>query len=890
MKHEVVTERVQNDRPPLFIVDQEGFFLDHFASELSAEFLPIILTKKSIPPKTYPHAVIINQGSRYPKIPDNSFQGVYVFVGSETPHSDFFSALLREVKNREIPFYFISPLRLIKRKFLTLVTSYSLGQVFLYGDIIDKNFWNTPARALVDQANENESLLLKNQGLSSLYPATSEFIAATIIRLSIVEKLKIAVTAILPEGLEYEISFARLLQQVNPLLRVDYLKAKERRGQTVQIPEGTAVVLQPRESLKEWLREHGMRKDHKREPLKKRRRRFIFSFDAIFLSLLVPAIIVLTYVLITLGASLVGQRLLVRAVREATTLHLQDAAVSAKSSRALFSLGTAMANGILSPLRNTPFRSLAEEIVEKSSFGETVAGLLGSSVSAGETYLSMVSGERRVSKDEFSGATQDVKNNLLLLSLLQEDSRLPEEYKETVASYKKTTGLFLATADILPNILGFDRERKYLLLFQNNNELRPGGGFIGSYAVVSVKDGRVGPLKVHDVYDADGQLKGHVEPPEALRKYLGVTHWYLRDSNFSPDFPSSAGTAAFFLQLETGEKVDGVIAIDTSFLKGMVHALGPLRLPNSAIVVNDENVTSFLQDTIQKEFFPGSSLKKDLLSELIGGFFLRLQAPDGKVIGDVLQTIESGITQKHLLFAFVNKAEEQPFLVMGASSSLDAPSQEDKDGVQDFFGVNEANVGTNKVNEFIKRSFQYALSVDESGALHMQVTQTIENASTGAVPYGGDYKAYLRFILPGGVSPQEIAVDGVKQIILAPLEGERAYVSRGAVAENALEVDRVDEKGKSIYGFYLHVAGGTKKKISLIYALPMPAKKVYGRYHLSLFKQPGTGADPFIFSLELPQGYQLLSSKPPMTEENGRHVFLSQLVSDEDVSIVYGKK
>ena len=74
---------------------------------------------------------------------------------------------------------------------------------------------------------------------------------------------------------------------------------------------------------------------------------------------------------------------------------------------------------------------------------------------------------------------------------------------------------------ILPQVLGVKEKKSYLFLLQNNMELRATGGFIGSYALAIFENGRLLDFQVEDVYTADGQLKGHVEPPEPIKKYLG---------------------------------------------------------------------------------------------------------------------------------------------------------------------------------------------------------------------------------------------------------------------------------------------------------------------------------------------------------------------------------
>ena len=154
-------------------------------------------------------------------------------------------------------------------------------------------------------------------------------------------------------------------------------------------------------------------------------------------------------------------------------------------------------------------------------------------------------------------------------------------------------------------LLGMDKPMKYLILFQNNMELRPTGGFIGSFSIISFDKGRMTEIVVNDVYSADGQLKGHVDPPEALRIHLGEGGWYLRDANWDPDFSISADKIEWFLDKEINTKVDGVIAIDLSFVQKLLKITGPINLVDFSKTITAENIYINTQNEVESDFFPG---------------------------------------------------------------------------------------------------------------------------------------------------------------------------------------------------------------------------------------------------------------------------------------------
>jgi hypothetical protein len=146
-------------------------------------------------------------------------------------------------------------------------------------------------------------------------------------------------------------------------------------------------------------------------------------------------------------------------------------------------------------------------------------------------------------------------------------------------------------------------------------ELRPGGGFIGSFAVVEFKNYSLYDFKVYDVYDADGQLDAHVEPPKAIRAYLQQPHWFLRDSNFTPDFVENVETAEFFLDKELKlNNFDGYAAITTTGLTYLLKSFGEIYIPDFNETITADNFYLKAQLQSENSFFPGSIQKKSYLS------------------------------------------------------------------------------------------------------------------------------------------------------------------------------------------------------------------------------------------------------------------------------------
>ncbi|MDD2225447.1 MAG: DUF4012 domain-containing protein, partial [Candidatus Shapirobacteria bacterium] len=180
-----------------------------------------------------------------------------------------------------------------------------------------------------------------------------------------------------------------------------------------------------------------------------------------------------------------------------------------------------------------------------------------------------------LNKEEEYLVNFDNELGLVLARLNGDYSWMPAKWRislqkeaQDLKEIKEKLNLVSKGMKILPEMLGLDgRKREYLVLLQNEAELRATGGFIGSYAILSFQNGKLLNFEVKDVYEADGQLKGHVEPPIEIKNYLGEANWFMRDANWNPDFVKASADIQWFLSQEINKKVDGVIGINLAVAK-----------------------------------------------------------------------------------------------------------------------------------------------------------------------------------------------------------------------------------------------------------------------------------------------------------------------------------
>ncbi len=179
-----------------------------------------------------------------------------------------------------------------------------------------------------------------------------------------------------------------------------------------------------------------------------------------------------------------------------------------------------------------------------------------------------------------------------------ESARLLPPLRGPVRQVQDLVPLAVAACEalpLLPKALPADQERIYLLLAQNDEELRPTGGFISSIGTLMVQGGLPRLAALQDSYQVENWTVAHPDPPEPLRQYMGLDLWTTRDGNWWPDFPTSAQAVARLYELNQGRKVDGVLAVDMTAAVALLEALTPLALPDGQVVAQGGVKDAFRQ-------------------------------------------------------------------------------------------------------------------------------------------------------------------------------------------------------------------------------------------------------------------------------------------------------
>lgn len=439
---------------------------------------------------------------------------------------------------------------------------------------------------------------------------------------------------------------------------------------------------------------------------------------------------------------------------------------------------------------------------------------------------------------------------------------------------------FLSIAQVATDILGYQDEKRYLLLFQNNGELRPTGGFIGSVGEIVINNGKIKAFELQDVYEYDGKLKIHLEPHYIVRRYL-QKNLYLRDSNFNPDFQETASMSALLFNLEAGRKVDGVIGLNFEAVRQIIESIGPIKLPAYNTTLDGKNTFEFLQNTIDDNFFPGSTQKKDVLQALFNQLMMAFENRNSAA--KIVNIFPRLISEKNILFAFNNISTQSIFNSLNFGGEYKDERVATPRQVLDIIGINEANIGVNKANINVSRSTNY-----RSDLLTDKIRSTVIHAITNASDK--EYKAYIRFYTPAGSRLAQVKIDNSLIKVAPAITDYHEYERKTFKAPVGLEVDEHTIGKFKVFGFIINAKPNSEQVIDVSFdngiALPNDPSITYS---LKVIKQPGTLAYPFTF--DLLYGNKFAPKKIETAEiKNGNITMKKSLTTDSEFSAMLIKK
>ena len=364
-------------------------------------------------------------------------------------------------------------------------------------------------------------------------------------------------------------------------------------------------------------------------------------------------------------------------------------------------------------------------------------------------------------EEEQKKQTNQLKTDLKKLdeTLLKFNSQVSKSWiaQQTIADKQTQLELAPDLVTIAQKIL--TGKQNYVLLFQNSEELRATGGFLGSYAKIELDDGVLKDFKIEDIYVPDGQFDWFIEAPAGAKEYLsGGEGLRLRDANWHPDFPTSAQQILTYLAFGKEAGIDGAIAVNLPIVEKILDATGPVYLNDYDQTVTQNNFSDVARAN-RGEFFPGSVSKQHFLTTFFNQLLIKLQSLDQDQQQLLAEKIITSAIEKDLQFFSHDQNIQLLFEKLKISGNITRLKN------AAYLMLVESNVGINKANQHLDRAVDIEITDKQTQIeitfVNHNLPPSFKNKNPNEANHLG-YINYQRIILAPETKVEKIIFDEQK--------------------------------------------------------------------------------------------------------------------------------
>lgn len=455
----------------------------------------------------------------------------------------------------------------------------------------------------------------------------------------------------------------------------------------------------------------------------------------------------------------------------------------------------------------------------------------------------------------------------------------------------------MGNSHIFMDVLGGNGPRKYLFLFQNNQEMRATGGFIGTYGVLDIFNGRINKFFIDGIFNPDGQLREKVVPPDPIQKISAA--WSLHDSNWFPNFPTSAEKATWFYEKTGGPTVDGVITMTPRVMQKLLAVTGPIEMPEYDVTVDKDNFVEKVQQEVEVEYDKELNQPKKILADLAPIMLDKLfNARNFSDIAKTMNILAESLDEKQILIYSKNYEIERELSALGWSGEI-------LDTRKDYLSVINTNINGYKTDGMIEEKIEHAAEIQDDGSVVDTVTIT-RHHNGGSEPYDFFNKVnadYMRVYVPK--NSQLLSVSGqTREFNSPPLDYDALNFKRDAQVQMEKDSIRIDEASgtrvyedgeKTVFANWVYVSPQETVTVKYSYLLPFRVD-LHGEnnpvdtYSLLAQKQSGSVGSRLISKITHPSGYKINWKYPDGIMLDGNSLKLeTDLRTDKFVGVAFTK-
>ena len=500
-----------------------------------------------------------------------------------------------------------------------------------------------------------------------------------------------------------------------------------------------------------------------------------------------------------------------------------------------------------------------------------------------------------------------------------ESRTLPVKYQDSFKDVKLLLATFVDDlkdikdlTEAIHILFGGEEMKRYLVVFQNHHEIRPTGGFIGSFAIVDVQKGKIVNIEVPEggSYDLQGQLDVHVTAPVPIQLVNG--RWEFQDSNWFPDFPASARKMSWFYKHARGNTVDGVVAVNATVLERFLRVVGPVEVEGDYdLLLDADSVLNNVQTVVETGEDKAENKPKKIISVMLKQFLEQLPTLKKVQLISLLAEVHESVQEKEIQVFSNDDFAQDKLKEFGWTGGI-LPTQEE----QDYLFVVNSNIQGQKSDAKVTQEIDYQVDVQENGDLYATTKIKRSHAgSPGEQFYGRANINYMRVYVPQGAEiidaqgfefPPEEAFHVVEDYYkpdpdLIILEKEVGFHKKSGTRVT-------NEFGKTAFGNWVIVYPGEEVEVSFTYKLPFKAKmykeeveqtfieslgaKKDLAHKYSLFVQKQSGVTSKLSTkLNYPNDWTpVWKSDNDIMFNNSGYIFKDQLKQDSIIGVVMQKK
>lgn len=544
--------------------------------------------------------------------------------------------------------------------------------------------------------------------------------------------------------------------------------------------------------------------------------------------------------------------------------------------------------------------NLSNGMIELASLGEAVFAVIDTEgdadISIGdidpEAKRAMLK-ELSDSKIELQAVKSEIELAVLLIEEIPEDG-LMKQVKSAVEPIKQQLPLLEAVVDqvvplaqTLPTIAGYPNEKTYLFLLQNNRELRPTGGFIGTYGIVELADGEIARFDTDNIYNLDNPAADHVtEPsPEPISRHTTTQNWLMRNINWSPDFPTTAKKAEekYFEELEIApetnalavDSVDGVIAVTPTFIESLLTLTGPITV--GGLTFDEENLFETLQHQVEFAYYEqgiSDADRKEIVGDLASKLMDELFALEKSQFPELWTTFVNNVDQKQILIYLDDPITQRLVVEQNWAGEM-------KPYTGDFLMFVDANLAALKTDNVMERELTYNVT-QEDGTYYGEARMLYRNTAFGIDGFHTRYRTHTRIYLPQGA--ELVGHSG----FLTGDKLQNGQPTDPEVYDETFERDDGTTVTYTVVAGFIAIEPKNEGTLQIKYKLPnsVGTQIDRGEYELYVQKQAGTVAHTLRTSIDVGRSIKKgLPNDAFSIENDNKAVFDTTLLTDREISV-----